>query len=224
MNTLTRLTTLILSAALLITLSACDDDSNPAGPEEPVELEVQTVEDVPADPTVTIGDNGRPQGLNQHTFFSLRDGEIVVESGAEVRADSNSTAWDIALQSTTIRVNGGTSGPGNGAAYVAEAAFEDVTEVNTDQLESDTEEALAIPTGSGNGWYNYNSNGQNYIRPIPGRTIVVRTADGEGYAKIRVQSYYEGAPDLPIDNREEHPSRYYTFDYVVQTNGSTAFE
>lgn len=219
----TRLTTLVLSAALLITLGACGDDTNPAAPEEPVELEVQTVEDLPADPTVTVGDNGRPQGLNQYTFYSLRNGEVVLESGAEVRADSNSTAWDIALQGTTIRINSGTSGPGDGAAYVAEAAFEDVIEVDTERLQPDTEEALAIPTGSGNGWYNYNSNGQNYIRPIPGRTIVVRTADGDGYAKLRIQSYYEGAPELPAD-REAHPSRYYTFDYVVRADGAPSFE
>lgn len=219
---LKRIASFALATVLLITLSACDD-SNPAAPEEPVELDMQTVEDLPADPTVTVGENGRPQGLNQYTFFSLRDNEIVLESGAEARADSNSTAWDIALQGTTIRINGGASGPGNGAAYVAEAAFENVVEVDTERLQPDTEDALAIPTGSGNGWYNYNSNGQNFIRPIPGRTIVVRTADGEGYAKIRIQSYYEGAPELPAD-REEHPSRYYTFDYVARTDGTPSFE
>jgi len=219
---LNRIASFALATVLLITLSACDD-SNPAAPEEPVELDTQTVEDLPADPTVTVGENGRPQGLNQYTFFSLRDNEIVLESGTEARADSNSTAWDIALQGTTIRINGGASGPGNGAAYVAEAAFENVVEVDTDRLQPDTDEALAIPTGSGNGWYNYNSNGQNFIRPIPGRTIVVRTADGEGYAKIRIQSYYEGAPELPAD-REAHPSRYYTFDYVARTDGVPSFE
>lgn len=220
---LNRIASFALATVLLMTLSACDD-SNPAAPEEPVELDVQTVEDLPADPIVTIGENGRPQGLNQYTFFSLRNNEIVLESGAEARADSNSTAWDIALQGTTIRVNGGTSGPGNGAAYVAEAAFENVVEVDTERLQPDTDEALAISTGSGSGWYNYNANGQNYVRPIPGRTLVVRTADGNGYAKIRVQSYYEGAPDLPIDNREAHPSRYYTFDYVARTDGTPSFE
>ncbi|MFO8231838.1 MAG: HmuY family protein [Longimonas sp.] len=223
MRILTRIASFAFATALLITLSACDDDTNPAAPEEPVELDTQTVEDLPADPTVTVGENGRPQGLNQYTFFSLRDNEIVLESGAEARADSNSTAWDIALQGTTIRINGGASGPGNGAAYVAESAFDDVTEVDTDRLQADTDEAMAIPTGSGNGWYNYNTNGESYVRPIPGRTLVVRTADGEGYAKIRIQSYYEGAPDLPAD-REAHPSRYYTFDYVVRTDGTPLFE
>ena len=219
---LNRIASFALATVLLITLSACDD-SNPAAPEDTVELDLQTVEDLPADPTVTIGENGRPQGLNQYTFFSLRDNEIVLESGAEARADSNSTAWDIALQGTTIRINGGTSGPGSGAAYVAESAFENIVEVDTERLQPDTDEALAIPTGSGSGWYNYNANGQNYIRPIPGRTLVVRTADGDGYAKIRIQSYYQGAPELPAD-RQAHPSRYYTFDYVVRTDGTPSFE
>lgn len=223
MRILNRLAFLILASALLITLSACDDSSNPAAPEAPVDLGVQTFEDIPADPTVRIGENGRPQGLNQYTFVSLRDGEVVLESGVEARADSNSTAWDIALQGTTIRINGGTSGPGAGAAYVAEAAFENVVEVDTERLQPDTEEALAISGGSGNGWYSYNANGANYVRPVPGRTIVVRTADGDGYAKLRIQSYYEGAPELPAD-REVHPARYYTFDYVVRTDGTPSFE
>lgn len=209
-------------ALLMVTLSACDD-GNPAGPDEPIELETITVEDLPADPATQIGEDGRPEGLNQYTFFSLRDNEIVLAHDAEERADSNSTAWDLAFQATTIRVNGGASGPGDGAAYVAEAAFEEVAEVDVSALQPDTEEQLAIPTGSGNGWYNYNANDQNFIRPIPGRTIVVRTADGEGYAKIRILSYYQGNPELPAD-REEHPARYYTFDYVVRTDGEPVFE
>lgn len=207
--------------ALLFMLSACDEDTNPVGPEAPIELETVTVEDLPADPATQIV-NGRPRGLGQFAFFSLRDNEIVLRHDAEERADSNSTAWDIAFQATTIRVNGGSSGPGEGAAYVTEAAFEEVTEVDVDRLQADTEEALAIPTGSENGWYIYNADGQNFIRPLAGRTIVLRTADGEGYAKIRIQSYYEGAPELPAD-RDEHPARHYTFDYVYQPDG-TRFE
>ena len=48
---------------------------------------------------------------------------------------------------------------------------------------------LAICTGSDNGWYNYNR-ATNLILPIPGRTIVLRTADGN-YAKMRILSYYK---------------------------------
>jgi len=214
-----RFSIVLLAVGLVLSLSACDD-SNPVGPEETVDLEVQTVEDLPADPAVRIGPRG-PEGLGQFAFFSLRDDDIVLAYDAESRADSASTAWDIALQGTTIRVNGGVSGPGDGAAYVAEAAFEEVTEVDVDRLEADADDALAIPTGSGNGWYTYNANGNNVVRPIPGRTLVIRTADGDGYAKIRIVSYYEGAPDDPAASDAEF--RHYTFDYVYQPDG-TRFE
>lgn len=214
-----RFSILLIAAGLVLSLSACDD-SNPVAPEETIELEVETVEDLPADPAIRFGPRG-PEGLGQFTFFSLRDNEVVLAYDTDSRADSASTEWDIALQGTTIRVNGGASGPGNGAAYVAEAAFEEVTEVNVNQLGPDADDALAIPTGSGNGWYTYNANGNNVIRPIPGRTLVIRTADGDGYAKIRILSYYEGAPDDPATSDAD--GRYYTFDYVYQPDG-TRFE
>jgi hypothetical protein len=214
-----RFSIVLLAVGLVLSLSACDD-SNPVDAEDPVELEVKTVEDLPADPLVSTG-QGRPSGTGYYTFFSLRDGEIVLSYDAESRADSASTAWDIALQGTTIRVNGGTSGPGNGAAYVAEAAFEEVAEVNLNQLQPDSKSALAIPQGSGNGWYNYSGPPNHVISPIPGRTIVVRTADDDGYAKIRIVSYYEGAPSDPAESDAD--SRHYTFDYVYQPDG-TSFE
>jgi hypothetical protein len=135
-------------------------------------------------------------------------------------ADSSSTEWDLAFQSTNVLVNGGASGPGSGAAYVAEKAFQEVTEVDTDRLEPDGTSERAIPGGSGNGWYNYNPQ-TNVVSPLPGRTIVVRTADGDAYAKIRILSYYEGAPDDPAQSNAE--SRYYTFEYVMQDEG-TRFE
>ncbi|NBC18770.1 MAG: hypothetical protein GVY18_15815 [Bacteroidetes bacterium] len=212
--------TLGSALALLFILSACDD-SSPTETDDPVDLDVRTVEDLPADPATRIGPTGRPQGLDQFAFFSLRDGELVLAHDAEQRTDSNSTAWDVAFQATTIRVNGGSSGPGQGAAYVAEAAFEEVTEVDVNALQPDAEEQLAIPAGSGNGWYNYNPQ-TNVVSPIPGRTLVVRTADGEGYAKIRILSYYEGAPADPAAS--DASARYYTFDYVVRTDGVPSFE
>ncbi len=211
-----------LALFLLLSLAACDDGDT-VGP-DPVELETIRVEDLPADPTSAGGGPGA--GTGRYTFFSLRDGEIVLSYDNESRADSASTEWDIAVQGTNVLVNGGTSGPGQGAGYVAEGAFEEVTEVDTERLDVDDAGAgagqYAIPQGSGNGWYSYNAGGENYIRPVPGRTIVIRTADGEGYAKIRILSYYLGNPELPTD-REAHPSRYYTFEYVYQPEG-TSFE
>ena len=217
--TLHRIASLLLALVLTVGLTACGDSTDPVGPGESTDLTVTTAEDVPADPVTRVV-GGRPMGSGQFTFYNLRDGEVVLSSSATDRADSNSTAWDLALQGTTIRVNGGTSGPGDGAAYVAEAAFEEITSADAARFQTDASGGLAIPGGSGNGWYTYNANGENYVRPIPGRTLVIRTADGSGTAKIRILSYYRGNPDLPAD-RDAHPSRYYTFDYVYQPDGSS---
>ena len=206
---------LFLALLLMLGLAACDD-GDPVGTDEPVEPETILVEDLAADPATQVGPDGRPTGTGAYTFYSLRDGAVV--------EDSASTDWDIAVQATSVLINGGTSGPGQGAGYVAQGAFEEITTVKTERLAVDDASAgqYAIPQGDGNGWYNYNANGENYVRPVPGRTLVVRTADGDGYAKLRILSYYRGNPELPVEG-EDRGSRYYTFEYVYQPEG-TSFE
>jgi len=172
----------------------------------------ERVGDLAADPYVGFVE-GRPVGTGRYTFFSLReDNEIAA-------ADSATTAWDIALQGTNILINGGTSGPGSGAAQVVNGIFEEIKEAPADGWSVDGSEGPAIAPGSGNGWYNYNPT-EMVITPIPGRVILVRTADGL-YAKISIISYYEGAPDAPTS---ESTARYYTFDFVLQQDGSRSFE
>src|SRR5690606_6982215 len=48
------------------------------------------------------------------TFYSLREDRVIP------LADSASTAWDLAFRGTTVLVNGGASGPGDGGAVVLE--------------------------------------------------------------------------------------------------------
>ncbi|MEO0558357.1 MAG: HmuY family protein [Bacteroidota bacterium] len=139
------------------------------------------------------------------TFYSLS------ENGVVSNADSASTAWDIGLFGTTIIVNGGTSGPGEGAARIVEVEFDDVTSAEGVELVTDGEGDCprgdyAICIGSGNGWYLYGGNG---ITPLPGRTLVLRTADGE-FAKVRFLSYVLSDPQ-PDGSRP----RYYTFEYTM---------
>ncbi|MBF4985371.1 HmuY family protein, partial [Nonlabens mediterrranea] len=79
----------------------------------------------------------------------------------------------------------------------------------------DSSTSFAIPTGSDNGWYNYNFM-TNIVSPIPGQIIVIRTRDGR-YAKIEILSYYENQ-----DTTAE--GRYFTFNYVYNPNqGDTSF-
>ncbi len=198
---------LLFALVLAVGLSACDSGSDDG---DVLPLDATTVENLPADPAVNIGPTG-PVGNGHFTFFSLRDNAIVT--------DSASTEWDLGFRGTTIIVNGGVSGPGQGEAQVVEGLFEEIVEAPATGWATDAEGATAIPTGSGNGWYNYNF-ATMIVSPIPGRVILVKTADGK-YAKLRIVSYYRGAPESP---GLESVSRYYTFEFLIQPDGSTTLE
>jgi hypothetical protein len=197
--------TLWIAALSLVALTSCsDDNTTPAVP-----VQSRTVRDLAADPTSTTTSTGQPAGTGKYTLYRLSDSTIVANT------DSATTRWDIGFRATNIIVNGGAIRSGQGGAYVHSGTFDALTTIPesatfaTDQSASQ----LAIPTGSGNGWYNY---ANTIITPIPGRVLVVRTGDGK-YAKVEILSYYRGAPATPTATSV---SRYYTFRYVYQPNGS----
>ncbi|MEQ9437717.1 MAG: HmuY family protein [Cyclobacteriaceae bacterium] len=202
----------------LLFLAACSEDEEAP---TPVALEVEEATDIPADADVVSGDPSQAPPP-EYTFYSLEQGAIID------KADSNSTQWDIALAGTTILVNGGISGPGQGAAQIIEGIFEEIEEAPESGYQTDSESELAIPGGSGNGWYTYTAEGNppNAILPIPGRVIVLRTAEGN-YAKMEILSYYAGNPDTSTEEfasfQTRPDDRYYTFNYVIQTDGSRNF-
>ena len=145
--------------------------------------------------------------LNANTkpyiYFSLSTGKDV---SAE---EAKTTKWDLAFSKTTIAVNSGTSGPGNGGAQVIEQPFEMIKEAPKDGYKTDGESGSAIPGGSGNSWYKYDMS-VHAILPIVGRTILVKTAEGK-FAKVEIISYYKGAPeDVPTEE-----SSYFTFRYAL---------
>ena len=118
----------------LFMFTGCSDDGDDNGPNGSVNLEVQMAEDIPASV-------GVPRGAPPvYTFYSLTDGRIIAP------ADSNSTQWDIALAGTTILVNGGTSGPGQGEAQIVNGAFDELTEAPETGYQPDSESEYAIPT------------------------------------------------------------------------------
>lgn len=218
----------------LFVLSACDS----AGPEPaPEPLDVRTAEDVPADPTTGRDPNtGRPTSTGLFTLYDLDAGKVVLSSAetdpAARARDSASTVWDLGLKGTTLIVNGGTSGPGQGAAQILTEAFADVVEAPASGYATDGENTCpavetpggsfpgapyAICTGSDNGWYTYTG---GIVTPLPGRTIVLRTGEGD-YAKLRIRSYYQGNPAAPTT---DSVGRYYTFEYVLQPDGSRRFD
>ena len=121
--------------------------------------------------------------------------------------DTEDGAWDIAFQNTNIRVNG--------SVQLVETPFDDLLAAPEDGYQRDEASRTAIPGGSGNGWYLYDS-GSHQIMPIPGRTLVLKTA-ADTYAKVEILSYY--FMDLSASSAAGDP-RYYTFRYAHQPDGS----
>ena len=215
-----------LAALAALTLTACDSTEA----DEVIDLNARTATDIEADLTAGRDPNtGAPISNNQFTFYDLDAGEVVLlssETDVTVRQqDSLSTAWDIGFRGTEIIFNGGTSGPGQGSAQIVALPFDEVTEAPASGYVLDGQNtdcgrgANALCPVSDASWYNYDPT-QNLVSAIPGRTIVLTTGEGD-YAKVRILSYYQGNPTTP---NPALPSRYYSFDYVVQPDGSRDFE
>ncbi|MFM7672933.1 MAG: HmuY family protein [Bacteroidota bacterium] len=172
---------------------------------------IVTVRNLPADTIIGMTAQGQPYGAGKYSFFSLETGQWISN------ADSNTTKWDLAFAGTVVRVNNATSGPGAGGAFVYNGTFESLTSVPSDSVFRVDNHPIsyAIPRGSGKAWYTYDGP-SNLLTPIPGRTLVIRTANGQK-AKVEVINYYRGgvtpsatAPDSVKINEQ----RYYTFRYT----------
>ncbi|MCC5943323.1 MAG: HmuY family protein [Bernardetiaceae bacterium] len=179
--------------------------------EDPVpDLEVVLIKDLAAPNDVIDRETGQVVEERPFVYFNLAKGEVVSED----------ETWDIAIKGLAIRVNGGTSGEGDAAAAVVSGIFEELMEVPAGtEFAQDNAPNLAIPMGSGNGWYSYNPQ-SHIVSPIAGRIILVRTHEGK-FTKLEILSYYKGAPAEPDAFRDQ--SATYTFRYVHQPNGSERF-
>lgn len=172
------------------------------------ELVSATASNVPAPQT---GGQGQPIG-GPFTKFSFESGEVT----------TSDTEWDIAFRGTTIAINGGAvtgtdeepARNGDAAVSIENGTFSSITSANGLSYSQDANGAFGIPTGSDNGWYNYNP-ATFIVSPIPGKILVFRTHDGK-YAKIEILSYYRDAPAQPDAFMDE--SRFYTFNYVYNPN------
>lgn len=188
---------LLIAAALTLFSCKKDDDALPDPTPDPLEISIVNSLPPASDP-------------NQPVYYSLERNEVVPES------EANTSKWDIAFARTTILINSGTSGPGQGSAQVLIGIFEEIETAPLDGYRIDNApESYAIPTGSGNGWYSYNP-AANTINPIAGRVIVMKTASGK-YAKLEMISYYKNAPSNPGSADE---ARHYTFRFSYQPDGS----
>ncbi|UII74825.1 IPT/TIG domain-containing protein [Flagellimonas sp. HMM57] len=162
----------------------------------------------------TGGQGTQEEASGPFTKFSFATGAVT---------DSD-TEWDIAFRGLTIIVNGGTTTGtndepernGNSGAAIEEGIFSEITDTSGIEFAQDANGELAIPTGSNNGWYNYNFM-TTTVTPIPGKILVFRTHDGK-FAKIEILSYYKDAPSDITEEIANNDFRYYTFNYVYNPN------
>ena len=182
-------------------------------------------------------ENNQNEGILVSNLHAPQDTDYTqnppVASGVFVKFDfstgaitNSETDWDIAFRGTTLLVNGGSSSgivdapqrSGNAGAYLVDGIFDEVTTIDTSAFAQDSSMGLAIPTGSGNGWYTYDPT-LLAIYPIPGKVIVLRTADNK-FAKVEILSYYKDAPAVINEQIALNDLRYYTFNYVYQDDAN----
>ncbi len=194
---------------MIFSLVSCSDDDDKT---DSIPLVSKSFQDLPAQQTSDYSTNP-PTIKGEFTRFNLATGQITTGDD-----------WDIAFRGTTILVNGGTASSddqptrtGNAGAYIASGTMGSTKNADAGLIQQDSETQLAIPTGSGNGWYNYAGPPSHLITPIAGKVIVVRTHDNH-YAKVEILSYYKGAPAEPTSDNE---TQHYTFNYVYQPNSNT---
>ena len=187
----------LLLAAGTLALASCKKD-DPTTTVTPA-AQASTVSDLSAAGTVsTTGPSTPPK---HYTFYSLADGKQVAYT------DSNSTKWDVAFRTTTVLINGGSSGPGQGGAQTYSGLFGNLITAPTTGYAVDATGTTAV--GS---WYSYDAT-THIVTPVAGKIIAIRTATGK-YAKVEIQSYYKGA-------NTSNASAYYTFRYVYQPSGTS---
>ena len=205
-----------LLVIILTSIIACTKSDSPTV----LPITAITVRDIPADTVVGLSAQGAPITKGVYTFYSLEKNAIVPNT------DSASTKWDIAFMATRIIINGGTSGAGQGGAFVYTGLFDDLKTIPTDSVfkTDNAPTSYAITAGSGKGWYTYDQL-TSLITPLAGRVLVIRTASGK-YAKLEITSYYKGGVTLPVsasDVEKLTKQRYYNFRYTYQSNGSKVF-
>ncbi len=199
---------------------ACDDNN----PIPPVGLQAVTVQNLIADTIIGISPGvppagGIPYGAGKFTFYSLETNSIIPST------DSATNRWDLGFRGTAIITNSGSSGPGQGGAFVWTGLFADLKSIPADStFRVDAAPNYAIPVGSGRAWYTY-SQAEQLVRPIPGKILVIRTSSGK-FAKVEILNYYKGGVTPAVtepDSVKYKLQRHYTFRYTFQPNGSRDF-
>jgi hypothetical protein len=207
---MTKWINILLVMCVALTAVGCDGSED-----EVVALPVLKAIDVQADPATGRDPvTGAPTGTTgRYTFFDLSSNQVILDRDNDDRSDSTSTKWDLAFQASNIIVNSAATGGGSGGVVIVDADFDAVSEAPSSGYSTGT---VGLESSSSSAWGTYDP-ASMLVFPLAGKTLVIKTADGK-YAKVRVVSYYQGAPEVP--DAFVHQSRYFAFDFSYQPDGS----
>lgn len=196
---------IIRGTTALLLLAGCDGTPTAGGTDEPGVL------------TVT---------LDASAGWAYADLDAAVPA-VTVASPATDPGWDIAVNATSVMLNGGAAGPGGMAgwclcqneaasndqvrAFTAEtqlAAFQAATAAAAPAAgDAWTPDALAPAVA---GWWSYNAT-THAVTADPSKVFYVRTAEGTGFAKLRVLSL--------ADAQRAHAGTV-TIEYAVQTSAT----
>ena len=159
---------LLTLLAIFIGFSSCSNNDD-----DPVILQVESLSITNLEATLETDYTVNPP---------LETGDYIKFDFVTGTTTASATEWDIAFRGTKILVNGGEATAddqpnrtGNAAAYMATGTFAGIADVNVSLFNQDSmSSGLAIPTGSGNGWYNYAGDPTHLITPIAGKVLVFK--------------------------------------------------
>jgi len=178
------------------------------GPIDAVSLgEVEDISGASA-PTVTLRVDASAGGhmaaaMNPYIYVKLEDGTRAELT--DLAADS-SVAWDLALKRDNLRMNGGDSGPGDGAVAVLDGVdFDAVTadaatgaNFGVDDFVNDATcelmvDAVGKPLTRFDGWYDYG--GAAMTLTPAAKVFLIRNAEGTQLYKLQILGYYQELSD-----------------------------
>jgi hypothetical protein len=205
-----------LFATTSIIFSACEKETSSNSTGCTPTATSRSVSDLPADTIIGVNNTSQgpqPYGANIKTYYSLVNDSIVPAS------DSSTLKWDISLMNSEIRLNENSGS--QAGAFIFNGVYNDLCSVPDSIFLTGGNAFTALKS-----WYNYDET--NYIlSPKPGKVLIFKTANGK-YVKMEILNYYKGgitptpAGD-PSYSIRLYNTRYYTFRYTYQPDGTTNF-
>jgi len=208
-------------------LSACGGGSNnvptppPGNNTPPVD---NTDKAITQQIDATAGGFGAEPGSpnNKYTYFNLATDAVVELTDAEAATSSD---WHIAFKRTTLKLNGGVSGPAGVKGAVADsqddfydtngdpdnsvflnanaeneqAALDAVTDVSALSFKEDRDTPYIKGDGSSDGWWLYAGAPTRAVSANVDKWWLVQSASADSYAKFNVTDIVQASRDITLN-------------------------